>query len=231
MSNWGIQLPDFPWDLLEPFKKVASGHPDGIIDLSVGTPVDPTPDVIQSALKAASDSPNYPTTIGLPEFRQAEVDWLHNEHQVDGLDLDSVIPSIGSKEIVAWLPRHLGIGAGDVIALPKTAYPTYEIGGLLAGAETVLADDAIELESAFENAQAVGKKLRMAWINSPSNPTGAVKSVAELQALVQWGRSRGVLLVSDECYIDLGWDVTPISLLHREVSGGDAYGLLVVHSL
>ena len=60
------RLPDFPWDQLASYAATARSHPDGIVDLSVGTPVDPTPDVVQAALRAAADSPGYPTTIGLP---------------------------------------------------------------------------------------------------------------------------------------------------------------------
>lgn len=231
MTSWGISLPDFPWDLLIPYSTKAKAHPDGIIDLSVGTPVDPTPQIVQVALQSASDAPGYPTTLGLPEFRQAAVDWLSRNHNVSGLDIESVIPSIGSKEIVAWLPRHLGLGQGDVIALPATAYPTYEIGGLLAGVRTVLADNVAELDAAFAEAKSKGESLRMAWINSPSNPTGAVKTIDELKALVDWARNHEVLLVSDECYLDLGWDVDPFSLLNREVTCGDVTGLLIVHSL
>src|SRR5882762_11535824 len=59
-----IQLPDFPWDRLEPYKTVAAAHPDGLVDLSVGTPVDPTPAVVKRALAAAADAPGYPLTAG-----------------------------------------------------------------------------------------------------------------------------------------------------------------------
>ena len=68
------RLPDFPWDRLTSYAATARAHPDGIVDLSVGTPVDPTPEVVQAALRAAADSPGYPLTIGLPETRQAAID-------------------------------------------------------------------------------------------------------------------------------------------------------------
>ena len=57
MSAVSERLPVFPWDKLEPYKKTAAAHPDGIVDLSVGTPVDPVPDLIQKALIDAADSP------------------------------------------------------------------------------------------------------------------------------------------------------------------------------
>jgi succinyldiaminopimelate transaminase len=231
MPVWGIDLPDFPWDLLAPYADKARLHPEGIIDLSVGTPVDSTPALIQNALAAAADSAGYPTTIGTVEFRQSAINWLQSNHSVFGLSLSNVIPSIGSKEIVAWLPTHLGLGPQHAIALPRTAYPTYEIGARLAGCVPMLADTVAELEAAFNSAEQAGRKLAMAWINSPSNPTGAVKTKSELIEIVEWARKRNVLIVSDECYIDLGWDSTPISILNKEVCGEDFTGLIAVHSL
>ena len=71
MGGWAGRLPDFPWDTLAPYAGTARAHPDGIVDLSVGTPVDPTPDVVQAALRAAADAPGYPLTYGTPPLRAA----------------------------------------------------------------------------------------------------------------------------------------------------------------
>jgi aspartate/methionine/tyrosine aminotransferase len=90
------RLPDFPWDQLTAYAVRARTHPEGIVDLSIGTPVDPTPDVVRRALEAASDSPGYPQTVGLAATRRAAVDWLARRHGVTGLDIDGVLPSIGS---------------------------------------------------------------------------------------------------------------------------------------
>src|SRR3954452_8752653 len=110
-----IALPDFPWDRLAPAGAVARAHPDGIVDLSVGTPVDPTPEVVRRAMESASDSPGYPTTAGRVETRQAAVDWLARRHGVTGLGVDAVLPVIGTKELVATLPLQLGLGSGDLV--------------------------------------------------------------------------------------------------------------------
>ncbi len=216
------RLPDFPWDKLREYAARARAHPDGIVDLSVGTPVDPTPEVAQSALCAASDSPGYPTTIGLPETRQAAVDWLARRHGVTGLSIDEVLPVIGSKELIASLAVHLGVGAGDLVVFPELAYPTYEVGARLAGAD-VLATDSLT---------AIGPRTpRILWLNSPSNPTGRVLPIEHLRKVVEWCRDRGTLLVSDECYLECAWDASPVSVLHPSVCGGSYDGLLAVHSL
>lgn len=224
-------LPDFPWDRLVPFGDIARSHPDGIIDLSIGTPVDPTPAVIQEALAAASNAPGYPTTVGLPELREAARAWFERCLGVTALDINCIIPSIGSKEIVAWLPTLLGLTARDVVAIPATAYPTYDVGARIAGCAVLTADSAAELEALRNKVEASGRRLAMAWVNSPSNPTGRVLTSDELRSIVEWGRAHHVLIVSDECYLELGWDVTPVSVLHPSVIGDSLDGVLAVHSL
>ncbi len=216
------RLPDFPWDHLAPAAERAREHPDGIVDLSIGTPVDPTPESVRRALADAANSPGYPLTIGRVETRQAALDWMERRLGVTGVDLDAVIPTIGSKELIASLPTHLGVGPGDLVVYPELAYPTYEVGAMLAGARTLAADSLT----------AIGPEVpRLLWLNSPANPTGRVLPVDHLRKVVDWCRERGTVLVSDECYIELGWDARPVSVLHPDVCGGSSDGVLVVHSL
>ncbi|RKS72424.1 succinyldiaminopimelate transaminase [Motilibacter peucedani] len=222
----GPSLPDFPWDRLAPYKAVAAeagGPRGGLVDLSVGTPVDPVPAAVQAALAAASDSPGYPTTHGTPALREAAAGWFDRTLGVTVAPAD-VLPTVGSKELVAWLPTLLGVGAGDTVVVPAVAYPTYAVGALLAGAHT-LATDSLT---------AIGpERVSMLWLNSPSNPTGRVLPVEHLRKVVDWARERGVVVVSDECYVELSWDPSrqPVSVLHPDVSGGSHEGLLAVHSL
>lgn len=224
-------LPEFPWDLLAPFKQRASAH--GLIDLSIGTPVDSTPPVVQDALRAAADAPGYPTVWGTPALRAAAAGWMQRRLGVE-LNPDSVLPTIGSKELVAMLPFQLGLSSRDVIAIPAIAYPTYDVGARLAGASVVLADGVDELEAQRLRVEATGRQFAMVWLNSPANPSGAVHAAAALAEIVAWGREHDTLIVNDECYIELGWDATPVSILHPSVcgTGADAHrGLLAVHSL
>ncbi|MGK4582840.1 succinyldiaminopimelate transaminase [Kitasatospora sp. HPMI-4] len=214
-------LPVFPWDRLEPYKRTALAHPGGLCDFSVGTPVDPVPEVIRKALAAHSDTPGYPTVWGPLELRRAIAGWLNRRVGAE-IGPDAVLPTIGSKELVAWLPTQLGLGPGDQVAYPRLAYPTYEVGARLCGAEPVEYDDVAELDPA---------RVRLLWLNSPSNPTGRVLSRDELRRAVAWAREHRVLLVSDECYLELGWEADPASVLDQEVCRGDHEGLLAVHSL
>ncbi|OBK73863.1 succinyldiaminopimelate transaminase [Mycobacterium sp. 1274761.0] len=215
-------LPVFPWDTLADAAALARSHPDGIVDLSVGTPVDPVAPVIREALAAASASPGYPTTAGTPALRQSAVAALSRRYGITGLDGDAVLPAIGTKELIAWLPTLLGLGPQDVVVVPELAYPTYEVGAKLACAQVLLADSLTQLGPLSP---------ALIYLNSPSNPTGAVLGADHLRKVVGWARDRGIVVASDECYLGLGWDAEPVSLLHPSVCDGDHTGLLAIHSL
>jgi succinyldiaminopimelate transaminase len=230
-------LPDFPWDTLTAYGDRARAHPDGIVDLSVGTPVDPPPVVVRRALADAADAPGYPQTWGTPALREAVVAWYARRRGVPGLDPAGVLPTVGSKELVALLPALLRLGAGDLVAHPAAAYPTYDVGARLAGAEPVATDDPVALLAGPD-----GDRVRLVWLNSPGNPDGRVLGVEELRAVVEAARAaaartgRPVVVASDECYAELAWDEpwatdgVP-SVLDPRVTGGDVAGLLALYSL
>jgi len=179
----------------------------------MGTPVDPVPGVVRRALAEASDSPGYPLTAGSPALREAITGWVARECEA-ALGF-GVLPTIGSKELVAWLPTLLGVGPGGTVVIPEIGYPTYEVGGRLAGAEVVRSDGLVP--------------GGLVWINSPSNPTGRVLSKTRLREIVAWARSTGAVVASDECYLSLGWSGEVPSIL--SVCDGDFTNVLAVHSL
>ena len=230
------RLPAYTWDRIAPLREKAELHPDGAVDLSMGTPVDPVPDVIRAALAEASDAPGYPATRGTARLRSAAAGWLARGHGVR-VSPDDVLPVIGTKEFIAWLPVMLGLGPGDVVVHPALAYPTYDIGIRLAGATAVASDDLPSGSgSGFGFGFGFGFRagsgsVRLVWVNSPSNPTGRVLSAEQLRRVVAWARERGAVVASDECYISLGWEVSPVSVLHPDVCGPSAEGVLAVHSL
>ncbi|QIM20162.1 succinyldiaminopimelate transaminase [Phycicoccus sp. HDW14] len=239
-----LTLPDFPWDSLAPAKERASAFSDpsiegeagrGIVDLSVGTPVDPTPEVVRAALAAAADAPGYPQTYGTPDLREAVAAWFAARRGVPGLDPAGVLPTMGSKELVAWLPTLLGLGEGDVVAFPRVAYPTYDVGARLARAVPMAVDGLTALGPLTP-----ATTPKLLWLNSPGNPTGAVLGVEHLAKVVAWAREHGVVVASDECYAELDWrpreagstepPTTP-SILDPRVCGDSHEGLLAVYSL
>jgi succinyldiaminopimelate transaminase len=232
------RLPDFPWDSLAPYKERASSHAGGLVDLSVGTPVDPTPEVVRAALAGASDAHGYPQTWGTPALREAVAAWFARRRGVPDVNPDGVLPTVGSKELVAWLPTLLGIGPGDVVAFPAVAYPTYDVGARIAGATP---QPMHSLTGLGPLTSATTPKLL--WVNSPSNPTGQVLGIEHLAKVVQWARDHGVIIASDECYAELDWRSDDLgaavlpsagavpSILDPDVCGGSHEGLLAIYSL
>jgi succinyldiaminopimelate transaminase len=163
-------------------------------------------------------------THGTPALRAAAAGWTARRHGVAVAGAD-VLPLIGTKEFVAWLPTLLDLGPADVVALPEVAYPTYDVGARLAGCRTVLTPDGAAAEVVRRERPAV------MWLNSPANPHGRIASGRELAEAVAAARETGPVLVSDECYIELGWEGEPVSLLHPSVAGDSHRGLLALHSL
>ena len=216
------RLPVFPWDRLAPSGDMARAHPGGIVDLSVGTPTDPTPAVVQQALAGAANAPGYPFAVGTARVREAAARWLSRRLGVRGLEPSSVLPLAGSKELVAGLPALLGLGPGDRVVFPELAYPTYDVGARLAGADPVAAAGLLGLGPA---------PVGLVWVNSPANPSGQVLPAEHLRKVVEWARERDAVVASDECYIELGWEAEPVSILHPDVCGGSHDGLLALHSL
>ena len=126
------------------------------------------------------------------------------------------MPVIGSKEFVAWLPTFL---QSKKVLFPKVAYPTYNVGAIIAGAEPVAV--GLDAESWPDS--------DLAWINSPSNPTGRVHTESELKAAINYSRSHKTPVISDECYLEFADTVEPQSIL--KFTQGENSNILAVHSL
>ncbi|HSN43436.1 MAG TPA: succinyldiaminopimelate transaminase [Propionibacteriaceae bacterium] len=215
------RLPDFPWDTIAGAKAVASAHPDGIVDLSVGTPVDPTPQLGRDALAEASDAHGYPTVWGTSALRQAVIDYLVTRWAAITLPHEGIMPVIGTKELVAWLPTLLGLGPDDLVVYPTTAYPTYEVGAALARTQRLACDDPGSI---------VGTP-RLIWLNSPANPHGAILDADATRAWITYAREVGAILASDECYGEFAWDAEPVSVLRADLCDGRPDNLLALGSL
>ncbi|NEG69671.1 succinyldiaminopimelate transaminase [Bifidobacterium choloepi] len=211
----------YDWSRVAHYKRVARNSQGGLIDLSVGSPVDPVPDSVRKALAVASDDANangYPATVGTDDLQLALHDWFRD---VRGADLDaigaSVVPTVGSKEAVALMASLLGLGDGDVVVQPRVSYPTYEIGTQLAGATVLKVDDVADVAS-WKDVPGV----RAIWVNSPNNPTGDVYSAARLKAIVDAARAIDAVVLSDECYAMMTWTKANRDAVARAaVDGGE----------
>lgn len=197
---------------MAPYGEKAKKYQGGFIDLSQGTPVDPTPKFIQDALANASNSPSYPLTAGSEKLRSAIRDWATSNLGATG-EFD-VLPVIGSKEFVPLLPTFL---QSKTVLYPKVAYPTYLVGALMASAKAI----PVEIDAKS------WPVADLAWINSPSNPTGQVQTDSEILAAINWARENNSVVASDECYLSF----SKLSKSILALTGGNNDGVLAVHSL
>lgn len=225
-ERFGLNLPDYPWDRLTEYRNRAAAHPDGVCDLSIGTPVDPTPPFIREALAAAGDAHGYPTTAGTIELRESIAWWYETWHSVTLDPATEVLPTVGSKELVAWLPTLLGLRAlGLSVACPSAAYPTYEMGATIAGVA------CRRLDAAEVAAGASLEGIGLLWINTPGNPTGEVLDADTLAEVVRRARAAGVIVASDECYGLLNWESDSPAPSVLSAVGTDLTGVLSVYSM
>ena len=221
----GFVPPPYPYDQLDELRLLAGIHPGGVVDLSVGTPCDPPPPAVLAALSSSGSERGYPTSIGSAAFRQAAVDWLHRRFKVD-ISTVSLAACVGTKEFVAGLPGLLRLRQPDrdTVLYPSISYPTYEMGAILATCRAIPvpldADGHMDLAALDESDV---ERALVLWVNSPSNPTGGLDDLA---AAARWGRDRGVLVASDECYAEFTWAGEPHTIFESGLEG-----VLAVHSL
>lgn len=233
----------YDWSRIAAYKRTAKAAFGGMIDLSVGSPVDPVPDSVRKALAVAANDPNaygYPATAGTADLRAAIAEWFSAARNVDLQAIHAdVVPTVGSKEGVALMASLLHFGEDDVVVQPKVSYPTYEIGTQLAGAQVLKVDDVADVAS-WRNVPGV----KAVWVNSPCNPTGEVYSAERMAGIVAAAREIGAVVLSDECYALMQWRgavngaegeadslaSTPCALCD-DVCLGSAEGVLVLYSL
>ncbi|MBI4882820.1 MAG: aminotransferase class I/II-fold pyridoxal phosphate-dependent enzyme [Actinobacteria bacterium] len=225
MTVTGFVPPPYPYDRLDRLARIASAHPGGTVDLSIGTPCDPPPPAVLTALGTSDSERGYPPSIGSEALRSSIRDWFVGRFAVE-VPLAQIGASIGTKEFVGTTPQFLRLRTPerDTVLYPAVSYPTYEMGAILGGCRPVpvgaAPDGSIDLSS-IDPADA--SRALMLWVNSPSNPTGAL---SDLQAAAAWGRRHQVPVFSDECYVEFTWSGTPHTILEHGLDG-----VVAVHSL
>jgi succinyldiaminopimelate transaminase len=221
----GFVPPPYPYDRLDAIIAAASAHEGGAVDLSVGTPCDDPAGSVLSALAGSGSERGYPPSVGTEGLRRAAARWMGRRF---GLDVppSAIAACVGTKEFVASTPGYMRLRrpSRDTVLYPAVAYPTYEMGALLAGMRPVpvrvAPSGGLELSSISPEDAA---RAAMLWVNSPSNPTGALDDLA---AAAQWGRANDVPVFSDECYTEFTWSRPPDTIL-----GHGTDGVVAVHSL
>ena len=221
----GFEPPPYPYDRLDPIQKIASELEGGIVDLSIGTPCDPPPSAVIEALSGSGSERGYPASIGSEALRRSIARWMGRRFGVD-VPVSRIAACIGTKEFVATTPQFMKLRRPnrDTVLYPAVAYPTYEMGAVLAGLRAVAVPTNAEGHMDFTSiSQDDIDRALMLWVNSPSNPTGALD---DLKYAANWGRTHNVPVFSDECYAEFTWATSAQSILQHGLEG-----VVAVHSL
>jgi succinyldiaminopimelate transaminase len=215
----GFTPPPYPYDLLDEVTAVADRHEGGAVDLSIGTPTDPAPDDVRAALSASDTVRGYPPSIGTAALRRAAAEWIGRRLGAHADPATEVAACVGTKEFVASIPQYLKLRTPDrdTILYPAISYPTYAMGATLAGLRAVPYLDLAAIDP--HDAQ----RALAVWVNSPANPSG---ELLDLAVAAEWGRARGIPVLSDECYAEFTWTRPPDTILRAGTTG-----VLAVHSL
>ena len=225
MTAVPFEPPVYPYERLAGAKEKADAHPGGVVDLSIGTPTDTAPAAVVEALSTSGSEAGYPLSIGSARYREAAAGWMERRLGV-AADPSTVYACVGTKEFVSTLPQWLRLRSPDrdTVLHPAVSYPSYAMGATLAGcrAVEVAVDEQWRLDLSAVDPDDARRALCL-WVNSPGNPAGQLDDLA---AAADWGRSHGVAVFSDECYVEYTWDGRPRTILE---SGTD--GVVAVHSL
>jgi N-succinyldiaminopimelate aminotransferase len=174
------------------------------VNLSIGEPKHPTPELVKSALVGALDGlAAYPATAGTPALREAIAAWLMRRYALPALDAATqVLPVNGSREALFAFAQAVIDPAGGAarVACPNPFYQIYEGAALLAGAQPVFLNDGM----AFDALDWRG--VQLAYVCSPGNPTGRVLKREDWRRLFELSDRHGFVIASDECYSELYYD-------------------------
>lgn len=211
-ENTAMQnLPPYLFARIE--QKIAEAKEQGIdiINLGIGDPDLPTPKhIIDRMAKSIYDSANhqYPSSVGLLEYRQAVADWYQKRFGVALNPKTEVVSLLGSKEGIAHI-SFAYLDKDDVSLVPDPGYPVYGIGTLLAGGKPYIMP--LKEENGFlpvlEDIPAdVAKKAKLLFINYPNNPTGAVADLAYFAKVVEFAKNYDILVCHDAPYSEMAYD-------------------------
>jgi succinyldiaminopimelate transaminase len=233
-ASGGFVPPIYPYFRLDALKQRAAEAPGGIVDLSIGTPNDPVPEIVVEALaQAGPAAAGYPRAIGGPALREAAAGWMERSFGVS-LDPVQVVNVIGTKELVASLPHLLRLRdpSRDTVLYPAVSYPTYAMGAQLGGCRTVPVPlgDGWHLDLSAVSEEDATRALLL-WVNEPGNPTGSQSAAGPLGEAVAWAQARGIVVASDECYVEFNWDAASDFVPGATALQAGIDGVLAVHSL
>ncbi len=215
-------LPPYLFAEIDRRKREALMRGVDLIDLGIGDPDIPTPAaVVEKLMESASVPANhrYPSSSGLPEFRQAVADWYQRRFNVNLDPGKEVVSLIGSKEGIGNMAVAF-VDPGDVVLVASPCYPVYHIGTAFNGGKNFflpLKKENHFLPDLDSVPSDVAKQAKLLWINYPNNPTAAVADRDFYQKVIDFANRNNVIVCHDAAYTEMGYDgYRPMSFLEME---------------
>ena len=204
------KLQPYPFEKLRKlFSDITPNKAFPAISLGIGEPKHPTPAFIRQALSDnLAGLASYPSTLGSDALRTAIAGWLERRYGLPKIDAaKQVLPVNGSREALFALAQTVIDPAGDALVMcPNPFYQIYEGAAYLAGAQPyfVNSDPARNFAPDYKSVPAdVWPRVRLLYICSPGNPTGAVLTLDDWKELFDLSDRYGFVIAADECYSEI----------------------------
>jgi aspartate aminotransferase len=210
LSTWASNIAPSPTLAVDAKAKELKAAGEDVCGFGAGEPDFDTPEFIKEACIQAirEGKTKYAPAPGIPALREALAQHYRTNNGVDGVTAAQVVVSPGGK-YSCYLAILAVISPGDEVIIPAPYWVSYPEMVKLAGGvpKTIFAglDRGFKI-SPDQLRAAITPKTRMVILNSPSNPTGAIYSPQELQALTEVAIEAGIYLMSDEIYEYLLYD-------------------------
>ncbi len=223
-NSWLLSLNPFALTKNEDVKIRLEAQNVEVYDFTLGDPKEPTPSFIKKALiEGINDVSQYPMNIGAPSFRKACANWAKRRLSIELKPDAHIVSSNGSKEAIFHIPQVLfhSASAKRIVIFPEPGYPVYKAGTVLAGGipyANPLRKGKGYVFDPSEIPNEIAKHVSAVWICYPHNPTGAVISRNEMEKIYDWALKYNIMLLSDECYLDMYYEGQAVPLSFLEIS-------------
>ncbi|MFZ7127294.1 MAG: aminotransferase class I/II-fold pyridoxal phosphate-dependent enzyme [Desulfobacterales bacterium] len=205
------QLPPYLFGMINKMRMRKRWQGDDVIDLGMGNPADPTPEIVTRKLCEVIEDPKthrYPVADGLKHLRN-EIALAYRKDY--GVELDGeteVICTIGSKEGISHMCLAL-IGPGDTVLVPAPAFPVHIYAAIIAGGNVIripLGEDRVIVDRIVTMCENVYPRPKLMILNYPHNPTAALGSLELFEEVVRLARRFGFMVMQDFAYARIGFE-------------------------
>lgn len=187
---------------------------EGVLHLELGEPDFPTPPHIVDAVERAQRDGlvKYTLSRGTPELRALLAEKVRERNRLDAPAEQIVVTAGGTAAVYAALASL--VGTGDGVLVPDPGWPGIDLAATLLRAEPLryrlLPEEGYRPD--LDQLDSLAAGARVLFLNTPSNPTGAVHGRETLERMLEIAERHGLAVLADEVYEDIVFDAEPVSI-------------------